>query len=314
MHYSLVNRVRGIFLGALLGEILANQNACDLGELAVLGSQSLIRLGRLDGDDWLNIYQNTCQNIYQQTSVDLRTSNIPWGKTIVATLPVAIFFHEDTVKLKDNLQHLLKLWQTEPAVIDAALVMGYAITKCLTETLDPVEFIPQTISFLGETTTHIPQKLLKVNNLLAQGIGLEQVRTEFNRPEQPGNPIALAFYCFLSSLEDFPLTVLRANSSSLQAHSSSLTGALAGALSGAYNSTIGIPAHWQTLFSASNPPVWGMKSFSQILELADILVTVWSGEYNISSQSQELTKAGSDINWELTPLSIFAAPRVIRPR
>ncbi|MBE9056487.1 ADP-ribosylglycohydrolase family protein [Sphaerospermopsis sp. LEGE 08334] len=304
MRYSLVNRVRGIFLGALLGEILATQNVSDLGEIAILGSKSLIKLGKLDGEDWLKCYK--------QASLDVGDTDHAWGKIILATLPVAIFFHEDPVKLKYNLWQLLQIWDANPVVIDAAFVLGYAIAKSLTETLDPFTLIPETIDFVGESKTSIPQKLLKVNNLLEQGAGLAQAQTEFSKQDKFSNNIALAFYCFLSTLEDFRLTVLR-DKNNLREQNSWFC-ALTGALSGAYNSIEGIPINWQVVLSAFNQPVWGMSSGSVMLELADELVAVWSGAYNISLNIQELTKEGCKINWELVPLSVFAAPRVIRPR
>ncbi|MEB3151344.1 MAG: ADP-ribosylglycohydrolase family protein [Sphaerospermopsis sp.] len=304
MRYSLVNRVRGIFLGALLGEILATQNVSDLGEIAVLGSKSLIKLGKLDAEDWLKCYK--------QASLDVGNTDDAWGKIILATLPVAIFFHEDTVKLKYNLLQLLQIWDANPVVRDAALVLGYAIAKSLTEKLDPVTLIPETMDFLGESKTLLPQNLLKVNTLLEQGAGLAQAQTEFSKQDKLSNNIALAFYCFLSTLEDFRLTVLRAKSNLREQNSWCC--ALAGALSGAYNSTEGIPVNWQVLLSNFNQPIWGMSSCYVMLELADTLVAVWSGVYNISPNIQELTKEGCQINWELASLSVFAAPGVIRPR
>jgi ADP-ribosylglycohydrolase len=308
MRYSLVSRVRGTFLGAFLGENLAGQNYSDLGKISILGSQSLIALGRLDVDDWLKRQQ--------QASVELQVNNTSWAKIIFATLPVAIFFHEDTIKLKQNLLQLLQIWDTDPVVTDAALAIGYAIAQSLTEKLDPLTLIPQTIAFLGETPTPITFNLLKVNTLLAQGAGLEQARTEFSKQEKPSNNIALAFYCFLSTLEDFRLTVLRATDHAGEQDpwclGAQVRSAITGALSGAYNSTAGIPVNWQVL--ATNSPTWGVSSFSPILELADALVTVWSGAYNITPSINEFTQAGYSMNWELVPLSIFAAPRVIRPR
>ncbi|MEA5552626.1 ADP-ribosylglycohydrolase family protein [Anabaena cylindrica UHCC 0172] len=308
MRYSLISRVRGIFIGAFLGENLAVGNAGDLGKMAVLGSQSLIALGRLDLDDWLKHQQ--------QASLVWEKTDHTWVKIILATLPVAIFFHEDTIKLKQNLLQILQIWDTESIVKDAALVIGYAIAQSLTEKLDPLTLIPQTISFLGETTTPLTQKLLKINTLLAQGAGLEQARTELSKQEQLSSNIALAFYCFLSTLEDWQLTVLRTTVNSgkedpwcMDSHPRS---AITGALSGAYNSTTGIPVNWQLL--AINSPGWGLSSFSQMLELADALVAVWSGVYNITLDTNKPTKEGCGINRELTPLSIFAAPRVIRPR
>ncbi|WP_413174526.1 ADP-ribosylglycohydrolase family protein [Anabaena azotica] len=308
MRYSLVSRVRGIFLGAFLGESLATHNRCDLGAMAILGSQSLIEYGRLDVDDWLKRYQ--------QTTVDLNITDIAWGKIILATLPVVIFFHEDTIKLKKNLLQVLQIWDTNPVMTDAALVIGYAIAQSLTEKLDPITLIPQTISFLGKTTTSIPQNLLKVNNLLAQNAGLEQVRGELTKQEELSSNIALAVYCFLSTLEDFRLTVLRINNHTKKQEywclGSQSRSAITGALSGAYNTTVGIPINWQALFPATNSPAWGLKNFSQMLELADTLVEVWSGVYTVTPNTQELTTAGSGMN--RNPLSIYAAPSVIRPR
>jgi ADP-ribosylglycohydrolase len=303
MRYSLINRVRGAFLGAFIGENLARQNPGNLGKMAILGSESLIALGSLDVDDWLKRYQ--------QASVELETSNIAWGEIILATLPVAIFYHEDSIKLKHNLQQVLQIWKTEPILQDAALVIGYAIAQSLTEKLHPLTLIPQTISFLEETTTSIPQNLLKVNSLLQQGARLEQVRAELSKQEELSNNIALAFYYFLSTLEDFRLTVLRATHQendrqrehfSLKSQSLS---AITGVLSGAYNSTAGIPVNWQVLFSGTKQ-AWGNSNFTQILELADALVAVWAGVYNFDPEKSVLS--------DLALLPIFAAPRVIRPR
>ncbi|MBD2568026.1 ADP-ribosylglycohydrolase family protein [Anabaena lutea] len=302
MRYSLVNRVRGIFLGALLGENLARQNPSDLGKRAILGSESLIALGRLDVDDWLKRYQ--------QASVELETTETGWVKIILATLPVAIFYHEDNIKLKHNLQQVLQICKTEPIVEDAALVIGYAIAQSLTEKLHPLTLIPQTISFLDKTPTSLPQDLLKVNSLLQQGAGLEQARAELSKQEQLSNNIALAFYCFLSTLEDFRLTVLRATHKDNDRKQDPLSlrsqtrGAITGALSGAYNSTASIPVNWQV--SSVTKPAWGKSSFAQILELADALVAVWSGIYDLEPEKSVLSDLGL--------LPTFAAPSVIRPR
>jgi len=292
MRYSLVSRVRGTFLGAFLGgEILGVPNGCNLGETAVLGSESLIALGKLDVDDWLKRHQ--------QASVDIHTNNTSSGKIIISTLPVTLFFHENKLKLRENLLQVLQIWENDPVTRDTTLALGYAIAQSLTEKFHPLTLIPQTISFLGETETSIPHQLLKVNTLLQEQARLEKVQSELSKQEKLSNNIALAFYCFLSTLEDFRLTVLRANQNNSQ---EDFTSIIAGALSGSHNSTSGIPINWQILSSQTNS-VWGLKSFSQMLELADALMAVWSGAYNPDSNPliEEQT-------------TIFAAPRVIRPR
>ncbi|MEH1815094.1 MAG: ADP-ribosylglycohydrolase family protein [Nostoc sp.] len=314
MRYSPISRFKGTLLGALLGGSLAPggkvqfESYPDLGRMAVLGIQSLIALGRLDLDDWIERQQEKSLHLVATDDISI--------KIIIATLPVALFFHENPIKLRQNLLRILKIWEDDPVVRDGTLAVGYAIALALTEKLDPLTLIPQTISFIGETPTSIPKKLLRVQNLLEQGAGLSTVQAEFAKEEKLSNTIAMAFYCFLSTLEDFRLTVLQAthndNSQVQDATllSSQATGAITGALSGAYNGTGGIPVNWQVLLLQRNSPVWGLTSFSQMLELTDAFVAVWSGVYNLTLNPRELTENGC----EVAPLSIYAAPRVIRSR
>jgi hypothetical protein len=314
MRYSPISRFKGTLLGALLGESLVSggeiqfQGCLDLGRMAVLGIESLIVLGKLNLDDWIEREQ--------QESPHLAATDDISTKIIIATLPVALFFHENPIKLRQNLLRVLKIWEDDPVVRDGTLAVGYAISLALTEKLHPLTLIPQTISFLGETPTSIPKKLLRVQNLLEQGSGLSTAQAEFAREEKLSNTIAMAFYCFLSTLEDFRLAVLRAthNSNSQMQDvtpiSSQATGAITGALSGAYNGTVGIPVSWQVLLLQRNSPAWGLTSFSQMLELTDAFVAVWSGVYDLDLNPKEFTQEGC----EEAPLSVYAAPRVIRSR
>lgn len=312
MRYSPISRFRGTLLGAFLGESLAtgdiqSQSYLDLGRMAVLGTESLIVLGRLDLDDWIARQQ--------QESLHLAATDDISIKIILATLPVALFFHENPIKLRQNLLHVLKIWEDDPIIRDGTLAVGYAIALALTEKLNPLTLIPQTISFLGQTPTSIPKKLLTVQNLLEQGAGLSRAQAEFAKEEQLSNTIAMAFYCFLSTLEDFRLSVLRAtHNGNFMQHVTPLnlqaTGAITGALSGAYNGIGGIPINWQVLLLQRNSPTWGLTSFSQMLKLADAFVAVWSGVYDLTLNPRELTKEG----YEVALLSVYAAPRVIRSR
>lgn len=311
MRYSLISRFRGTLLGAFLGGSLTSgggiqpQNYPDFGRMAILGTQSLISLGRLDIDDWIARQQ--------QASLHLAPTDM-----IIATLPVALFFHENTIKLRQNLLRVLKIWDDDPVVRDGTLAVGYAIALALNEKLDPLTLIPQTISFLQETPTSIPKKLLRIQDLLAQGAGLERVQAEFAGKEKLSNTIAIAFYCFLSTLEDFRLAVLRAtkkgdsklqDATDLMSH----TGAITAALSGAHNTTAGIPLNWRLLLE-KNSPVSELTSFDEMLELADALVAVWSGLYNnVRLDPKELTEQGCALS-SLALLSVYAAPRVIRLR
>ncbi|MBN4004146.1 ADP-ribosylglycohydrolase family protein [Nostoc sp. LPT] len=308
MRYSPISRFKGTLLGAFLGGSLASdgkvefESYLDLGRMPVLGIQSLIALGRLDLDDWIERQQEESPHLVATDDISI--------KIIIATLPVALFFHENPIKLRQNLLRVLKIWEDDPVIKDGTLAVGYAIALALTEKLDPLTLIPQTISFIGETPTSIPKKLLRVQNLLEQGAGLSTTQAEFAKEEKLSNTIAMAFYCFLSTLEDFRLTVLQAKVQDATLLSSQATGAITGALSGAYNGTGGIPVNWQVLLLQRNSPAWGLTSFSQMLELTDAFVGVWSGVYNLTLNPKELTEEGC----EVALLSVYAAPRVIRSR
>jgi ADP-ribosylglycohydrolase len=319
MHYSLNHRFRATFVGTLLGEIIAQntykQSPIDseVGKIAVLGAKSLIELGKLDVDNWLERYH--------QKSPHLDITNQASPAAIIATLPVALFFHENTSKLRQNLLHILQIWHDDPLVRDGALAVGYAIAQSLTEKLHPPTLIPEIIAFIGETLTPLAQKLLKVHELLHRGAGLATAQAEFCREAEPSNVIAMAFYCFLSTREDFRLAVLRANhkdnfgrQTTRTVHDSQMISAITGALSGADNSTAGIPVKWRILLSPKNLATWELASFSQMLELSDALVAVWSGVYDIALHTREFPEEGCVKSDEKSGLCVFAAPHVIRLR
>lgn len=320
MRYSLGSRFKGTILGALLGENTASSRRNQLqgagtlkitslhwSDMAIECASSLISLGRFDQQDW--------QKAKQQELTNLEDS---YG-AILATLPVALFFHENPIKLRHNLLLAAEIWQNQPIVRDGILAVGYAIAQSLTEKVTPASLISQTISFVGETSTDLPQQLLKVNNLLEDGAGLERVQAEFSKEEKLSHSIAVAFYCFLSTIEDFRLSVLRSLQNS---HPSQGISAITGALSGAYNSVVGIPITWQVMLVQANSTEGQVSSSRRMVELAEALVAVWSGVYDLALHPVMVTEEGSAIAYggakpiapHLLSLQATAAPRVIKSR
>ncbi|MEA5583375.1 ADP-ribosylglycohydrolase family protein [Nodularia harveyana UHCC-0300] len=317
MRYLLINRFKGALLGALLGEVLAKDAKAEYGissdtsQIAVLGTKSLIELGKLDIDNWLKSDQT--KSLQDRTDGVLR-------KVMIATLPVALFFHENRTTLRQNLLCMLQIWGDDPVMRDCTLAVGYAIAQCLTENISPRTLIPEIIAFIGETPTLLPQKLLELNDLLAKGVGLETAQAAFNRPEEPTHAIAMAFYCFLSTLEDLHLAVLRAthkhNTRREETDNldSQIISLITGALSGAYNSTAGIPLKWQLLLCSANLDTGERRNFSKVLELADALVAVWSGVYDPALHLKDYSEEGCAKCAEQDTLPVFASPRVIQSR
>jgi hypothetical protein len=283
MRYSLVNRFRGALVGTFVSEkeVLGGTNYSKAGSInyskaVVGGCESLVKLGRLDAHSWLELKPDAFARKPEIINQQL--------KCILATLPVALFFHENPIKLRQNLLDVVQIWDDEPILRDVALVFGYAIALSLEERFTPSSLIPQLVTFLGETSTEVPQQLLKVQELSQQRASLEHVKSELIRENQLSEMIAIpavvnyALYCLITSLEDFPISVLR---SSQNIKLSPATSIITGALSGAYNSISGIPVSWQVDRKTTD--------FREIIALSDQLFAVWSGIYDLNSSAKHDT-------------------------
>ncbi|HAA33420.1 MAG TPA: ADP-ribosylglycohydrolase family protein [Cyanobacteria bacterium UBA8553] len=317
MQYSLMNRFRGALLGSFVGEILGsvscqgkvlgkatltlpkggdtqlNQMLSDWSQIATCGAESLIRHGRLDVEDWvLQVGRVHSPLLLLKTAASSH-------QAAIATLPMALFFHEDQVKLRQQLLQAAAVWQQDSEAFEGVLAVAYAIALALTEKLDVATLIPQTLAYLGTSQTPLVQQLEQVQTILQQGGALDTTLTQLRRDAQRrGNPsgcpntsIALAFYCFLNTPEDFRLCVTRA---ALTRYQPQITTALTGALCGVYNSLTGIPVGWRL---AATQTLAGV----QRLQLADDLLAVWSGVYEVPATDQ-------------FPRLAVAAPHVIQPR
>ena len=283
-------------------------------QIAVCGTKSLISYGRLDLEDWL------LQISLRQSSL-LKFKNAAVSSEVaLATIPIVLFFHEAEAKLRQQLLQAAAIWQnniksqavaTEEAwVFEGVLAIAFAIALALTEKLNPSTLISQTLAYLGTTQTPMVKQLAEVQTLLEQGVGLSIALKQLRQAQSslysdlpkeqlpqskphncPYTSIALAFYCFLSTPEDFRLGVTRAVRTGYQPQT---TAALTGALSGVYNSIIDIPVGWR--LAAKNIST-GLENW----QLAKYLLATWLGVYDLSvtQHYQRLT---------------VAAPRVIQRR
>ncbi len=275
MRHSITSRFRGTLLGATLGEIINNPSQIiptPSAEIIIPGAQSLITLGRFEPESW------------REKFLHLELTPL---QAIVATLPLALFFHDNKIKLQQNLQSVAKIWFNEPAMQESILAVGYAIAQALTEKLYFKDLIPQIVDFINAPSTEITNKLQQVQALLEQKAGLELAVAQITQNKSSiASSVALAFYYFLSTVEDLPLSVKRSKKSPTSS-------AIVGALSGAYNSASSIPSSWQILTGVKT------NTDSEMLNLSDSLVAVWSGVYD--NEAKLITMA-------------VAAPRVIRSR
>lgn len=292
MRYPLIDRFRGALLGALIGEFLSLNNARELTnyiwweELIVSSGQSLIELGRFDIEHWGTQVRKKWHNCDPSNSIVTAA--------VIATLPVMLFFHENTVKLRNNLLTTLDIWGNDPEVRDAVLAVSHVVARSLNDNVCWQTLIPQTIDFVGDTPTKLPQNLLQIDRLISNAASGGKIDTESNLELSAITAIELALYYFISSPEDFRLCMLRAHR-----HPCLGVGIISGILSGTYNSRSGISVNWQIGQSNLKITPSSLTNCSQMLELADALVTMWSGVYELNSYpskfKDELTIAAPNV-------------------
>jgi hypothetical protein len=300
MRYSLTSRIQGTLIGGLLGQLLATTKDEEpfLSTAAVQGIKMLIARGSFEKQEW-NKFQSSTWN--SELTADLILLN-----SICTALPIALFFHENHLKLRQNL--LLTIQSDNPLVRDAVLAVCYLIAQSLNGKINPNTLIWEINFFIGETTTDLPIKLQQVNNHQAENGGYSELQNHLDKENSISNIIASAFYCFLNTKEDFRVTCLQAIKNQ---HNSKVCGAIAGAISGAYNSMAGIPVTWHLGLDEAKLAQWGLTSFSQMVKLADALVAVWSGAYDVLPESIEAKEVDRDL---ISPLEAIAAPYIIRLR
>lgn len=296
-------------------KLQTDKNSSECGKLAVACAQSLIRCGGLDLKDWRDTWEAFAQSELDYLPNTEGKSILHPCEAAVAALPIAMFFHENKAKLREKLMLVTDVWQNQSALEyqTGVLAVGYAIARSLKERLDPATAISQTITYLV-TDNALTEMLSQVQILLEQGADLEratthlcksaialQERWEESEKTQTNSivklenfiPIAIAFYCFLSTPEDLRLSVFRAARCGIAAP---LTCSLTGALSGAYNGATTIPVEWRSRHSAAvasrsagegrEPSIWLIGNDAKIEKLANNLFGVWTGIYSSDSQPE----------------------------
>ncbi|WP_254566755.1 ADP-ribosylglycohydrolase family protein [Oscillatoria sp. HE19RPO] len=297
MRYSVLSRFQGTLLGANIGYGIGSGVISLSGprlevrprpgenEYWVASGKSLIQKGGFDASSWFEAVASVSQR-----SEGIEATAILESDRLMAVLPILLFYHEQLEFLRTTLYQISDLLSIPLAERDGLLALGYAIAASLTERLNRHSLIGETIAYLQESPSPLVIQLAIVETLLAEGVSLERVREQLTRTEGTATlPFALGFYCFLSTLEDFRLSISRATRTGSQ---SGVTTVITGMLSGAYNSIPGIPWTWQ------QGPLPTDKSF----HLGDRLLATWSGVYDAHHQPEEAIH-----------FRAVAAPNVIRP-
>ncbi|GAB4241431.1 MAG: hypothetical protein Kow0049_30060 [Stanieria sp.] len=293
--YSLLNRFQGAWLGSAIGKALtSNFQVSDWQKIVnaqpsegMLAGEKIAQIlcgcQRFEQLDWQKIFWEL-----QLESLSCTNEEAVW-----IILPLVLLFHDNLFCFREQWQQLPWLYHQSLEVEEAICFWSEAIALTLREKLNFTESLDSIILDVEDQRASLVKQLNQALTLSSQGKSLQEVVEELDQEDQ-SNPmqkaIALAWYCFYSSPENFSLCIRRA----MNTGSQSLTIViLTGALAGAYNGMTGIPLNWR-LASQNN-------AFYQRLEQqSQRLLATWSGMYQP--------------NLETISTSIFAAAGVIQPR
>lgn len=313
--YSLSSQFQGAFLGTVLGyrlgqikprsENLSPGYSLNWGELIPQLAQSLIKYQGFNPIDYWALVTNHREKspkleISQKPSIPCPQGLNSGSEAAIVGFPLALFFHDNLISLK---QLRSNIPEQLPSVWDGVLVMATAIAQILTQNPELHQLIPNLLKLLP-TESALTAKLKQVQTLLQQKASLETAGRQLTQTSklsyspQPTVPnhfepenwtaLALGFYCFLSTPEDYSLTVLRSRQTRYHPQ---ITAAISGALSGAYQGYIAIPVKWRLEFQdpsiwpstdpeIENNPVELNPTQEELLELAQNLFALWSGVYH----------------------------------
>jgi hypothetical protein len=266
MSYSLLNRFQGALIGGLVGETLPHPD---------LTQQP--RASMYEG-----AIATSAQCLIATRSVS--SLKIETHRAIASTISIALYFHDDRQKLRQAI-----IDTTPPTIQDFGFVIAESIAVALQPQMDPWAFLPRLIQLLPDEM--LSQKLRQVQRLLIRRDSLAIAIQKLGNSQQIEVAISLAFYCWLSTVEQFQLSVLRAH---CIPNVSPLTLLLTGAFSGALNGQAGIPLAWLSSTGAFQNRLQHMET------LANQLLATWSGCYQTESEAA-------------ISLAV-ASPGILRPR
>lgn len=278
MHYSLFSRFYGCLLGLVLGEHWALQTstathaqARSLSHRPLHWIETLVRAGR---------WETALSPWPFPATEPITPGQMSAPELAIALLPIALYFHHDLRQQRHFLWQALNSAEIDADRGNQVTLWAYVLAQALRGQLQPNMAIPQMLAYLtvvAKAATAYPapssaicHQVQRLKPLLQQAVDLPRAATLL-RQEGPDPTIAIALYMFLQTPENFQLTLTR--SRALSPFSLALP-ALLGALSGAYNSSVGIPAQWHQLLPMAQDQRCSSETLHQV---ASQFLALWSG-------------------------------------
>jgi len=235
-------------------------------------ARSIARCGRFDAEDtarefiawfesndWRGIGGATYESIQRLTGgiapleSGMKGEMAAGNGAAMRIAPIALLDCLDPERLRDDCRAAAVMTHDNLDAVAGALAVAYAVARAARGDLAPHDLIADATAFIGPCA--VADRLNIASRFLDAGMEIEEALARLGTGGYVVESVASAFFCFLCTPGDFEETVSRAVGGGLDADT---TGAIAGALSGAYNGLDAIPTRWRE----------GVEAGEEILELA----------------------------------------------
>ncbi|MDX2097068.1 MAG: ADP-ribosylglycohydrolase family protein [Leptolyngbyaceae cyanobacterium bins.59] len=225
------------------------------------------------------------------------------------TVPLALFLHEDERKAVQQIQNLLSHNSHPLEAIETASFLALMVSRGLRGRLHLPTLIANLLADGASRSMPIGDRIIPLlqtlQSLLKSRADL-QTAIKLLTENQPFTTFGLALYCWLSTPNEFQISVGRGMYGDRTATSSA---PIIGILSGIYNGVAGIPVRDRIAISrihtgsTSPDERVGFNLEEKVLREADRLWSGWCGVYEPGSVAHATFSRDA-----------VAAPQVIRPR
>lgn len=309
MSISTFDRFQGIWLGSVIGQALVSQKGgCAQAKIINFPAPNWLVEREKIAQILLTTENFSAKDINQQlaiiqsaTSKDDRQAE---GSSSLLSLLSLIIFYGVNLNLLSKIigEYNLKSanYRENAEIRTDILIWSCLLTTVLNNKFKPdisvKSIIKRTTNVAEVETTLLTEMLEIVTEAAKSGTSLHQLTEELlSKGKTWQKAIALSWYCFTTTPNDFRLSIQR--TASLEPNIAWLTAALTGTLSGAYNGISIIPWRWRAI--ANQNSIYRLES-----QIARKLFDSWLGVYSINNNCQLFNPQ----------LYAVASPQIIQPR
>jgi ADP-ribosyl-[dinitrogen reductase] hydrolase len=167
--------------------------------------------------------------------------------------PIGLLDCRDQARLHEDSRAAAAITHDNHEAIAGGEAVAYAVARAARGNIEPGSLLDDTVDFIGPCA--VAERLQLAARFLEKGMEAEEAVARLGTSGYVVETVASAFFCFLRTPSDFEETVSRAVGGGVDADT---TGAVAGAISGAYNGLESIPVRWRE----------GVEAAAEILDLA----------------------------------------------